>query len=216
MWYTLLPIVQTNKQWQKLASAPPVEAGNPKENSRGKLRRSQLASSRIPETRWRRPRKPAGVLSQEVEFRLKAGLRKPTQAERRNQALGHAIGFMAEELEKVTGRIWLDDPFTGRALWHAAEAFVFYCAPPLNNQSADVPPLVVQSAAKMPAELAQRFRTPSGFGHMSAHFIINQIEQAARPPAPHNEWTMPTFFTAQEMVLGSIGRDLRLGAKKEK
>jgi hypothetical protein len=155
-------------------------------------------------------------LSQEVEFRLKAGLRKPTQAERRNQALGHAIGFMAEELEKVTGRIWLDDPFTGRALWHAAEAFVFYCAPPLNNQSADVPPLVVQSAAKMPAELAQRFRTPSGFGHMSAHFIINQIEQAARPPAPHNEWTMPTFFTAQEMVLGSIGRDLRLGAKKEK
>jgi uncharacterized protein (DUF1778 family) len=155
-------------------------------------------------------------LSQEVEFRLKASLRKPTQAERRNQALGHAIGFMAEELEKVTGRIWLDDPFTGRALWHAAEAFVFYCAPPLTNQSADVPPLVVQSAAKMPAELAQRFRTPSGFGHMSAHFIINQIEQAARPPAPHNEWTMPIFFTAHEMVLGSIGRDLRLGAKKEK
>jgi uncharacterized protein (DUF1778 family) len=154
-------------------------------------------------------------LSQEVEFRLRASLQKPSDAKQRNQALGYAISFMAEAIEKVTGRSWLDDPFTGRALWHAIDVFAYYFAPAVTGGSVDVPPLVAQSSAKLPPERAEQFCTPNGFGYMNAHFIINEIEQAARPPAPPNEWDMPIFFTAHESVLGKIGRDLGLAAKKK-
>jgi TraY domain len=153
-------------------------------------------------------------LSQEVEFRLKAGLRKPIQSERRNQALGQMIAFTADWIEKAAGRSWRDDPFTGQALWHAVEALAFYLGPDVSGESIEVPPLVTQSSTKMPPELAGRFCTARGFGHLNAQFVINEIEQAARPPAPPDEWSTPIFSTAHESVLGSIGRDLGLVAKK--
>jgi hypothetical protein len=154
-------------------------------------------------------------LSQEVEFRLRAGLKKQTEAQRRNEALACAITLMVEEIEKGTGRSWLEDPFTGLAVRYAIEYFAFYCASP-STGSADAPPTIVEKAAKMPPMYAEQYRKPAGFGHTHAHFIITQIQSAARPPGvPHNEWDMPIFFTEHEAVLRDIGRDLGFGAKEK-
>ena len=156
-------------------------------------------------------------LSQELEFRLRASLQKPTKAQRRNQALGYAITLMAEAIEKGTGRSWLDDLFTGTALRYAIEHFAFHFAPTLTDGSVAVPPGIEEAAGKMPSLYAKQFCTPAGFGHTRAHFIITEIESAARPPGvPHNEWDMPIFFSAHEAVLADIGRDLGLPAKKNR
>jgi hypothetical protein len=155
-------------------------------------------------------------LSQEVEFRLRAGLKKRTEAQRRNEALACAITLMVEEIEKGTGRSWLEDPFTGLAVRYAIEHFAFFCAAP-STGSADPPPTVVDAAASMPSLYAEQFCKPPGFGHTHAHFIITQIQGAARPPGvPHNEWDMPIFFTAHEVVLRDIGRDLGFNAGKDR
>ena len=156
-------------------------------------------------------------LSQEVEFRLRASLKKPTDAQRRNQALGYAITLIAETIERDTCRSWLDDPFTSLALQHAIEAFAFHFASALNDGPAEIPPSIAELAGHMLPHFAEQFRTPAGFGNFTARYIITEIQGAARPPGiPHNEWDMPIFFTAHESVLGDIGRDLGLGAKKNR
>jgi TraY domain len=153
-------------------------------------------------------------LSQEVEFRLRAGLLL-TDAQQRNQALSQAIARMVEGIEKGTGRSWLEDPFTGLALRHAIQAFAFHCAPFSTDDLAEVPPMINEAAAKMLSTFAEQFRTPEGFGLTNAHLIITEIESAARPTGvPHSEWDMPIFFSAPETVLSEIGRHLGLPAKK--
>jgi hypothetical protein len=123
--------------------------------------------------------------------------------------------FMAEAIEKDTGRNWLEDPFTGLALRHAIEQFTFYCAPMSADRAAEVPPLIEEGAAKMPALFAEQYRKSAGFAAVMAHFIIAQIKSASRPPGvPHNELDMPIFFTAHEAVLAQIGHDLGFDAKK--
>lgn len=155
-------------------------------------------------------------LSQEAEFRLRASLMRPTDAQRRNRALGHAMTMLAEAIEKGTGRSWLEDPFTGLALRYAIEHFAFYFAATSTNGSAEVPPGVGEEAGKMPRLFAEQFRKPAGFGHTQAHFLITELESVARLAAgiPPNEWDMPFFFSAHETVLGDLARDLGLAAKK--
>ena len=52
---------------------------------------------------------------------------------------------------------------------------------------------------------------------MNAQFVIKEIESAAQPSgAPHTEWDVPVFFGAHETVLADIGRDLGVGAKKNR
>ena len=47
--------------------------------------------------------------------------------------------------------------------------------------------------------------------------VIKEIESAAQPSgAPHTEWDVPVFFGAHETVLADIGRDLGVGAKKNR
>jgi hypothetical protein len=156
-------------------------------------------------------------LSQELEFRLRASLRRPTKAQQRNEALGYAIMFVAEAIEKDTGRSWLEDPFTGLALRYAIDQLAFYFAPVSTEGSAEIPPGIEEGAAKMPSLFAEQYRKPAGFAAVTAHLIIAQIKSASRSPeVPHNEWNMPIFFTAHEAVLAQIGRDLGLGAKKNR
>jgi hypothetical protein len=150
-------------------------------------------------------------LSQELEFRLRMSLRRPTKAQRRNEALGYAIMYVAEEIEKCTGRSWLEDPFTGLALLHAIEQLAFYFAP-MPTEDPAVPPDAEATAASMPSLFAEQYRKPAGFARAIAGFILAQITSASRR-GPPNEMDVPVFFAAHETVLAQIGRDLGLGAK---
>jgi hypothetical protein len=158
-------------------------------------------------------------LSQELEFRLRASLQKPTGAQRRNQAIAYVIARVAEAIEKETGRTWLEDPFTGKTLLCAIQHFAMHFAARATDGSveAEVPPGVKEAAAKMPAGFAKDYCTPLGLGFWKAQHLINEIVGASRPPGVrHNEWGMPIFFTAHEAALVDIGRDLGLGAKTSK
>ena len=155
-------------------------------------------------------------LSQEVEFRLRASLQKPTKAQRRNQALAFLITIAVESIEEQTGRSWLDDPFTGGAVQHAIGHIALRFAATVVGDVA-IPPPVTEASAKMPPPFAKDFCTPNGFGSLTAFNLIHEVEQAARPPKVPNEWDIPIFFTPQPIVaLADAGRDLGLSPKKEK
>ena len=98
-------------------------------------------------------------LSQEVEFRLRAGLLS-TDAQRRNQALTHSIARMAEAIEKGTGQSWLEDFFTSLALRSAIEAFIFHFAPISTDATAAVPSKIEEEAAKMFPHSPKNFARP--------------------------------------------------------
>ena len=99
----------------------------------------------------------------------------------------------------------------------AIEAFIFHFAPISTDATAAVPSKIEEEAAKMLPTFAKEFRTPAGFGYMNAQFVIKEIESAAQPSgAPHTEWDVPVFFGAHETVLADIGRDLGVGAKKNR
>ena len=154
-------------------------------------------------------------LSQEVEFRLRASLRKPTSEQRRNQALAHAVTLLVEVIEQDTGRSWLDDPFTGLALRHAVQLVAYHFASMSTEGAPEIPTAITEAAFKMPPDFAERYRTPEGFGSLKAFGLINEIEHAALPQKIPNEWSLPIFFSAPEAVLGQIGRDLGLNPKKK-
>jgi hypothetical protein len=154
-------------------------------------------------------------LSQEVEYRLRRSLDKPAKAQRRNQALAYLITLLAEEIEKGTGKSWLDDPFTSLALQYAIGHVALHFAATAEGDIANPAP-IGEAAAKMPPEFAERFRKPEGFGGLKAYNLIHEVQQAARPPRVPSEWDMPIFFTAPDAVLADIGRDLGLSPQKRK
>jgi hypothetical protein len=123
---------------------------------------------------------------------------------------------VAEEIEKGTGRSWLEDPFTGLALRYAIEHLAFDFAPMSTGDSLEVPQGIEDGTVKMPPLFAEQYRKPAGFASVVAHFVLAKIKSASRDPeVPHNEWDMPFFSTAHQTVLALIGRDLGLGAKKK-
>jgi uncharacterized protein (DUF1778 family) len=105
-------------------------------------------------------------LSQEVEFRLRTGLEKSRETQRRNQALSYVVTLIAERIEASTGRSWLDDPFTGVALRYAIDAFVCRFGPAKDDASVEVPPKISEQAEKMPPMFAKEFRTPAGCSYI--------------------------------------------------
>jgi hypothetical protein len=59
-------------------------------------------------------------------------------------------------------------------------------------------------------EIASRYRTPAGFGHMVATHLITEMELSTNPPGPPNEWSLPITFRASADELKQIGRELGL------
>ena len=114
-------------------------------------------------------------LSQEVEFRLRASLQKPTSAQRRNEALAHTVALLAEVIEQDTARSWLDDPFTGLALRHAVQLVAYHFAS-MSTGAPEIPTAITEAAFKMPPDFAERYRTPEGFGSLKAFGLINEID----------------------------------------
>jgi hypothetical protein len=149
-------------------------------------------------------------LSQTAERVFIRAMHQATDTQRRNRALAHSITRLAESIERDTSKSWLDDPFTGQALRYALEALIFHFAP--TQEQPAVPPAIEEAAARMLPEIATRYRTPAGLGHMVATHLITEIELSTNPPEP-NEWSLPITFNASADELKLIGRDLGLVKK---
>ena len=156
--------------------------------------------------------RPDKSISAAAEHILKAVLQKQS-GEPRNNALAAAIVLLAENVEKATKQAWLADKWTGKALRYAVEALLFHFAPLPDEEGEMVPAAVDEAATKMPAEFADRFRKPAGFGHTIAYQLIHEIEQATSP-GPINEWSLPIFFSGKSEQLALIGRDLGVAGTK--
>jgi hypothetical protein len=139
-----------------------------------------------------------------AELLLKAALKKP-HGSPRNQALAAMVAELAETAERDTGKSWRDDAWSAEALRYYVDATVaHFAAKPADKPT---PPAAIEkAAATMPAELAELYRTPRGYGLVKAQLAIAEIEQAAMPS--HDEWSLPIFFNERPARLGIIGRDL--------
>jgi hypothetical protein len=157
-------------------------------------------------------KKSGWSLSQVAERVLRHEMHRTTFAQGRNRALAHLIARQAEGIERDTGKSWLDDPFTGQALRYAIDALVFHFAP--TPEQPAVPPAIEEAAARMLPEIATRYRTPAGLGHIAATHLITEIELSANPPRP-NEWSLPITFNASADELKQIGSDLGLTKKRK-
>jgi hypothetical protein len=208
-----LHFVETNKDRSSMPrKRAPGGGRKPQGDIAGK---SAAFATRIkPETRrWLEAQaKKSGLsLSQAAEHVFDREMRRASDAERRNRALGQSIARLAEGIERDTGKSWLDDPFTGQALRCAIDALIFHFAPPL-EQVSTVPPAVAEASGKMLPEIAARYRTPAGLGHIVATHLITEIELSARPTRI-NEWSLPITFNASADELKQIGSDLGLVKK---
>jgi len=152
-------------------------------------------------------------VSQEAEHLLRTALQKPAGAAH-NRALAHAVALLAGNIEEAAGRKWLADAFTGQAFLHALQVLVRRLIPVVEASPA-VPSAIATAAARMPPEFAERFRTPSGLGHMLAHHLLMEIEAAAPAGTASDEWTMPMFFSADQRVLSLVSSDLGLSKGKK-
>jgi hypothetical protein len=173
--------------------------------------KTETFTTRItPETRAaleRGARKKGVSLSQHVEYLLRTALHKPSSAQQRNQALARAIAFLAENIERETGRGWRDDAFTGQALRYAVEALLFHFAP-TPQDSLMIPTPIEARASKMPQEFAERYRTPAGLGHLAAYAMICEVESAAKSSQMINEWTTPIGLHVPDDYAQLLGRAL--------
>src|SRR5215813_340597 len=105
----------------------PGAGRKPRGDYKGK---SATLTTRItPDTRAamdRAAQKSGRSLSQEVEHRLNASIRKDYKHNRHPhiRALAEAIAMLTYWVEKRTQKHWNDDPFTAEALRRAIESFV--------------------------------------------------------------------------------------------
>src|SRR5262245_35272367 len=121
----------------------------------------------------RRPRPIS--LSQEVEHRLDSSIRRDREHDRKRhiRALAEAVALVTEGVESATEKRWLDDTFTGDALRHAIEFFVFHFAP---HGTLEVPAKVKAAASKVPPASRDRCLTPIEVGQHEAGWVISWIE----------------------------------------
>jgi hypothetical protein len=132
-----------------------------------------------------------------------------------NLALGYAVNEIADAIEDRAKRNWTEDSFTQQALAHAIQVLLARVIPS-TEANRPIPSAIDAAAEKMPARMAEDFRTPQGFGYAVAAVVIREIEQAASNPRP-DEMTQPIFFAERPALLAIIGRDLGLtDAKKGK
>jgi hypothetical protein len=171
----------------------------------------------LPETRHaleRAAKQSERSLSQQVEWLLRAALKKPSPEQVRNQALAHIVATLAADVEKATGRSWQEDAFTSRAVGLATDTILFHFGPAkADGGEPVVPERVESSVARMPPDFAARYRTPAGLGQTIAFAVISEIESAARSNTRMNdEWTATYQFVPEE-IARILARDLKGGAK---
>jgi hypothetical protein len=125
-------------------------------------------------------------------------------------ALVHSVSLLVNGIEKLTGRRWIDDVFTGAAVRHAIEYFVLHFAP-FSVDPPAVPSTVEKIAAKVPPSVRERERTPAGFGEYRATMLIAQIENAPAEDKP----PLGLYFLDQR-GFWKIRRDLGSGIDRNR
>jgi len=148
------------------------------------------------------------TISRVAERILEAGLGKPS-GEPRNRGLAWAIAALAEDIERETRLSWRQDQFTAQALRHAIETLLLQSA---KQGQVTVPPAIEREAATMPPDLAERFRTPAGFGQMRAYGFVRQLKQA---PVAQSQYQWNYWLADLNAWFGLIARDLGLVASKK-
>jgi hypothetical protein len=149
-------------------------------------------------------------ISRMAEILLEAGLRKP-RGEPHNRSLGIAIGALAEDIERDTGRSWRQDAFAAQALRNGIETILLQSA---KQGPVTVPPALEREAAKMPAELGLRFRDAVGFGQTAGYDFVQKLKQAPVPEGSSKANWMLLVDEAHQLF-GLLARDLGLTASKK-
>jgi hypothetical protein len=150
----------------------------------------------------RRANKNRRSLSQEIERCLRDAVWQD-RAEPHIAGLAHAITLLSQAIERATQKRWLEDPFTGEAVHHGIKTLLLHFGP----QGTPLVPSSVQTAsARMPTQLADSYRTPTGLGEMETFNLITQIETT---PKPHNKSSpkihYPDEWYTYWQIRGDIG-----------
>ena len=135
-----------------------------------------LTTRIMPETRAameRAAQKSGRSLSQEVERRLNDSVRNERNRRSDVRALAEAVAMVAEQVEKATGKHWLQDAFTGEALRGGIETLVRHFAP---HSARVIPPKDEEAAARVLPEASERDRSPTRIGEIAAFKVITMIE----------------------------------------
>jgi hypothetical protein len=102
--------------------------------------------------------------------------------------------------------VWRRDTFTGEALRSAINVILVYLTP---NAEESVPPRIEEQAAKMPEELAARYRTAAGLGELHAFHLVTEIENRPKPGKMVDEWSLPLSLNFDSLrLLDIVARDL--------
>jgi hypothetical protein len=153
-------------------------------------------------------RKNGLSLSQEVERRLVRSFRLRSRRSAIT-ALAEAISMVADNIERATENTWENNAFTAAALRHGLEFLLSHFAPP---GAPTVPPKITETAAKIPPELGERYKTPYELGLIEAGRVITAIETA-----PNGELLSPvnTLSSPDEWLIHcNILRDIGSGWKR--
>jgi len=171
-----------------------------------------LTTRITPETRAaleRAAKKSSRSLSQEVEHRLNASIRKDYAHNRHPhiRALAEAIAMLTFWLEGRTQKHWNDDPFTAEALRRAIESFVvrFGAA-----GAPEIPASIKEAVARMLPTLPYRdqFLTPAGVGDDVASHIISWIEHLEGwrlSPTPDKRFDVPDEWYLYSQLASDLG-----------
>lgn len=131
----------------------------------------------------REARRNGRSISQEVEFRLAESLKaRKSRLNDRNRALAFLVGKLAEDIESVTNKSWLDDPYTCEAIEAGLKILIGNYAP---RGEPKIPDWIAADIAKKP-EIYDQFKTPDGLGWAHAHGLISQVAMLTEePPVDH-------------------------------
>jgi len=119
-------------------------------------------------------------LSQEIEIRLRQSLLRRANAPVHVGALLYGMSLLVDEIERDTGKRFIDDAFTGEAVRSALESLIYHFAQRPTGPF-QVPADVDRMASKMQSSLQAPLRDPSMFGQTKAGLYITLIENARSP-----------------------------------
>jgi hypothetical protein len=152
-------------------------------------------------------------LSQEIELRLRHSVQPDDKRARHIKAAGELIRLAVEEVERLTGVIWLKDWFTAEVLRHAIDQVLSHFSPQPDGERT-VPARIEKLASVMPDDTGEIYKRPVSLGLMEATRLIALIEGAEKPSVP-NEWDDP-FNPDPTFRLWLLFRDLGLNTEGRK
>ena len=149
----------------------------------------------------RRANKNHRSLSQEIERCLKDAVWQD-RANPHIAGLAYAITLLIQAIERATQKRWLEDPFTCAAVHHGIQTLLLHFGP----QGTPVVPSSVQTASgRMPTQLAESYRTPTGVGEMETFSLITQIETT---PEPHEKSSPKIHYPDEWYTFWKIRGDI--------